>query len=300
MKRVGFIGAGRWATPYALAVKSAGGEAGGIYAPDDSAVKLAEKCGGQVIDDPRKVIEDSDLVLIGSPSDTHADYVEMAAECGKTVLCASPVAVNELTLGRVRGVADRVQGFCSLPMRWRGEFQKLKSTLKSGDLGTTGMIRLGICKARPDGWRSEEVRSGGILAEDGVHLLDLLEWLEGPIERIHGEKSVSADSGKEYVLAVARMQSGAIAHLELSWAEPQGIAYDYYEVAGSNGILEFDSRREPLMVIDEFDGERGRVVYPGATCAETELRAVLAGGEGCATIAEGAALAERALTLVRL
>lgn len=279
MTKIGIIGAGRWATPYAISAKHAGAQLVGIYTPDTSGAKLAERLGSDPAEDPRKLIADSDLVVIGSPTDTHADYIVMAAEAGKTVLCASPVAQDVDQCEKIVAL-PRPKGFCSFPFRARPEFIKLKKAIESGDLGTVGIIRLGMCRPKAEGWRADAARSGGIMLESGIHLLDALEWLAGPVERIYGASN-SAD-GKEYNLLVAKMADGSIAHLEVSWAEADGVSYDYYEVAGSKGLLDYDSRREPLLVVDYHGDRPTDVLSPGATAAEHELRALtsaLAGGE---------------------
>lgn len=288
MTKIGLIGAGRWSTPYALSAKLAGVEISGIYTPDTSGAKLADRMGSVAADDPRALIERSDAVLIGSPTDTHRDYLEMAARAGKPALCASPVVPDANEADRLEVVAGKGV-YASLPLRARPEYRRLHDAVKGGDLGQIGVYRLGTCRPHPGGWREEEKRSGGMLMELGIHLVDALEWLGGGIDRIYGAQRNVDD--KEYVVMVARLKEGSIAHLEVSWAEPDGVSYDYYEVSGSQGLLEYDSRREPLLVVDYHDDRATDVLSPGATAAEHELREfvrVLGGEPGAVpTLAEG-------------
>lgn len=298
MKKIGIIGAGRWATPYAMSVKQAGAELAGIYTPDPSAAKLAEHLGSQAVDDPRKLIELSDLVLIGSPTDTHVDYLIMAAEAGKPALCASPIVADAKEIEKVAAKGAGLTGYASFPFRARPEYRRLKTAIDAGDLGTTGILRLGMCRPKPEGWRKAEDRSGGPLLETGVHLLDTLEWLAGPVQRIYGAASEVGDN--QYYVFVAKMTEGSIAHLELSWAEPEGNAYDYYEVAGSNGILDYDSRREPVLLVEYHDERDSDVYSAGTATAQHELAAVLKviDGEGKVTdLAHGLEVCRKAVRL---
>jgi predicted dehydrogenase len=254
-----------------------------VYAPDDSAAELAGKVGAQVAGSGEEVIDGADVVLIGSPTDTHADYVVQIAAAGKPALCASPAAAREADLDKIaQAAAGKANLYASFPLRARPEYQRLKSAMASGELGTIGMIRLGMCLPKQTGWRADAARSGGAVVETGVHLIDWLDWLAGPITRIYGASPDAGDTA--YDVLVARLGDGAIAHLEISWAEAQGVSFDYYEVAGSNGLLAFDSRQSPLMVVEKRGADAGpEVVNPGATAAEHELRSFLAkaaGGQG--------------------
>jgi len=95
----------------------------------------------------------------------------------------------------------------------------------------------------------DESASGGVILDLMVHDLDLLTWVFGSIQTIYVQRADHrGDLRHDYALAIAKLSSGALAHLEASWAEPHGEFYYAYEVAGSLGILEFDSRKEPMLV----------------------------------------------------
>jgi myo-inositol 2-dehydrogenase/D-chiro-inositol 1-dehydrogenase len=49
-----------------------------------------------------------DAVLIATPTDTHADYIDRAAAEGKAVLCEKPV---DLSSARIRATLERVGRF---------------------------------------------------------------------------------------------------------------------------------------------------------------------------------------------
>ena len=267
MTRIGFIGAGRWATPYADAVKELGATVAGIYAPDETAARLAERTGGTVSPNAQAVVELCDLLVIGSPTDTHEEYLELASKHGRKVFCSSPIGTS------VDGGAS-AQGYASFPFRTKPEYIKLKETVADGSLGDIGMIRIGLCCPKPEGWRADKKRSGGLLLELGVHGLDLLEWIGGPIERVYSQANEA--EGLAYQVLVARLASGAIAHIELSWAEASGVAFDYYEVAGSKGLLDFDSRKELELVVEcRESGVAGRSSLVNRKLATLEMQQVL-------------------------
>jgi len=270
--KIGMVGAGHWSTPYAKAAQALGSEICCIYTPDNSGAELAQTIGSRTAASADDVFQNADCVLIGTPTDTHTDLLKKAAAAGKPILCASPAAASTEQLAELKTLTT-APVYCSFPFRARPEYQKLKSAMQAGDLGTIGMIRLGICLSRPDGWRAEVSRSGGAIIDSGVHAIDLLQWLSGKITRIYG--AASKNAGMQYNLLMARTADDSIAHLEISWVEAPGSAFEYYEVAGSNGLLDYDTRREPLLVLESHGSNRQEQLFPGASAAQHELAAFL-------------------------
>ena len=53
--------------------------------------------------------------------------------------------------------------------------------------------------------------------------------------------------GPDYALATLTFDSGAVAHVEATWMDPSGFRTTY-EVAGSEGLIQFDSRNTPTLM----------------------------------------------------
>jgi hypothetical protein len=138
----------------------------------------------------------------------------------------------------------------SLPLRQKSEIRHLREVAAAGKLGQTGMIRLSLCRSphTPGQLAYNELSAvPSAFADLGPHAFDALRWCFGDIDRVHALQSAGEAT---YALCVARMASGAIAHIECSLAEPAGTDYLTYEIAGANGILEYDSRKEPLLQLN--------------------------------------------------
>ena len=56
-------------------------------------------------------------------------------------------------------------------------------------------------------------------------------------------RNISGDANDNYGLAILKHRSGAISHVEGSWAYPPPLFRTRFEIAGSDGLLEFDSGR---------------------------------------------------------
>ena len=142
--------------------------------------------------------------------------------------------------------------------------------IASGRLGKIGVIRMSRTGPFPRGWEnwySDSNRSGSLLLDLSIHDFDFLAWCFGDVERVFA-RSTQRDRPLEYALAVIRMKSGVIAHVEGSWAHPAQFSYKF-EVCGNLGMIEFDSRKaQPLTVLAE-SMQAGK---PGVAVPESPLK----------------------------
>ncbi|HEY0867681.1 MAG TPA: Gfo/Idh/MocA family oxidoreductase, partial [Fimbriimonas sp.] len=69
----------------------------------------------------------------------------------------------------------------------------------------------------------------------------------GEVKHLYS-RSVGAASGTgpDYALTVLTFDSGAIGHVEATWMDPSGFRTTY-EVCGSDGMIQFDSRETPSL-----------------------------------------------------
>ncbi len=76
-----------------------------------------------------------------------------------------------------------------------------------------------------------------------VHDFDYARWIAGEVESVFAKNISSShpDACVDYGLAILRHRNGTISHVEGSWAYPPPLFRTRFEVAGSDGFLEFDS-----------------------------------------------------------
>lgn len=91
-------------------------------------------------------------------------------------------------------------------------------------------------------WFHDHHVSGGVLVDLAVHDFDWLRWTLGEVDHLYA-KSVGAATmqGPDYALTTLTFESGAVAHVESTWMDPSG-SRTTFEVCGSGGMIEFDSR----------------------------------------------------------
>jgi len=166
-------------------------EAIGYHTRRDRAAALADRFGiGRITDDPLSLVAEAaiDAVAVVTPPDTHEEYATAALERGLTVLCDKPLAHDVAAATRLAELARRRGARTAVTFQWRTNpaLRRLRELRRDGDLGPVFQTDLEFHHdflAGPDTawpWRHRRDRSGaGTLADQGVHLFDLLRWLAG-------------------------------------------------------------------------------------------------------------------------
>lgn len=156
---------------------------------------FAEKWNAKPFATPEEMI-DSDLidaVTICSASGAHMEPAVYAAKKKKHVVVEKPL---EITLDRcdqiIKACKNEGVKLCTIfPSRFTDSSQLVKQTVDSGRLG-----RLTLCDAYIKWWRTQAyyddggwkgtkaLDGGGALMNQGIHAVDMLQWLAGDVASI--------------------------------------------------------------------------------------------------------------------
>jgi predicted dehydrogenase len=141
----------------------------------------------EVLDDPAV-----DTIILATPHTKHREQVEAAAARGKHVFCEKPFALSLQDAQAAIAACRRAKvglGVGHNRRMWPS-VTAIKDLVASGQLGTVmfaeGNYSHDILANTPlDNWRSarEETRAGGMTGM-GIHLLDALGFLVGPMEKV--------------------------------------------------------------------------------------------------------------------
>lgn len=266
MLRIGVLGSGSAASRHVEAVKESGvGVITQVYSPAVDASDFAARHGALVSGSPDDVFKDEAIncIVIASPTDTHAEYLKQAHAAGKHLVCEAPLVRTEAEANDVESLFRDTKHLVSCGfIRHQGEYRHLRNTVASDALGQIGMVRLSRCIPYPlssGDWRGDIKRSGGVILDLLVHDLDALEWCFGRVARIQAMRPAAGRENLrlDYAILTAKMESGAVAHIEGSWVEAANGGYCAYEIAGAQGILDYDSRNEPVIAAVSKTDETG-------------------------------------------
>ena len=250
MLRVAILGAGLQGTRRARAAVQVAADGSdielvGIYDTDRAAAtKLATAVGTRVLDD----ISDSriDLVVVATPNVYHDEFARAALTWGQHVLCEKPLgfdgrgALELVELARTTGRMLR-SGY---HIRQYAAVQWVRDLLQRGRFGSLETVT--VCYGSQRGpdfngtWRSQPIMvGGGVLVDQGIHALDLVQWLTGTmmwVESVEEAVRTLSPDLEDDVLVCLRSATGVPIRVASSWT--RWSARFVLEVVGTQGRVQ--------------------------------------------------------------
>ncbi len=246
---------------------------------EQSARDLAGEYGAEAYADYRELIErdDVDAVCLCVPSGLRADIAEACAAAGKHLFAEKPLEINTERIDRIVTAADRagVRLCCVFQSRFAHGPTLVRRAL---DQGRFGRLVLGDAYVKwyrsPEyyesgAWRGTRgIDGGGCLMNQGIHMIDLLQWFMGPVSQVTARTSLVGHEGLEVedlACALLSFESGAMGVIEGSTAIWPGHPARV-EVHGTEGsaIIEEgeirtwkfrEEREEDAAILAELDRE---------------------------------------------
>ena len=225
-------------------------------------------------DDADELINDPevDAVYVATPPDSHRDYVVRVAQAGKPAYVEKPMARTALECEEMISACDEagVGLFVAYYRRAMPRFVTVKELLDSGRIGPLRSVSIHnerpapVGEAAHEGWRVDpEISGGGHFVDLGSHILDLLDWLLGPVTHAAG---VATNRGGRY--AAEDLVTGVFSFR--SGVEGVGVwNYDSFhykdqiEIIGTAGALRFSCfAEEPLQLLTARGMEQIKAPYP--------------------------------------
>lgn len=175
---------------------------------------------------------DVDLVVICSPSGMHADHALAALEAGKHVLVEKPLALTTTDAERIVRAAAKWDLLVSVvsQRRLEPEIVAVRRALHDGTLGAVRLATTHVHWWRDEdyyaaaAWRNDSAGGGGSLMNQGVHNVDLLQWLAGPVESVTAQQGTLAHGtgAEDTTVATVCFASGALGLISTTTATPPG------------------------------------------------------------------------------
>ena len=223
---------------------------------------LAERTGASVSESIEGLLSSVDVVDICLPTDLHAEFGLRAIAAGRALFMEKPITRNWEDAVALAEAASQA-GVPVMPgqvVRFFPEFRTAKSMIDNGAVGTPAAARTrrgGGAPGGSQGWFMDHRRSGGILLDLAIHDFDWLRWTLGEVDFLYS-RAVAAETqtGPDYALTTLTFKSGAVAHTESTWMDPSGFRVTF-EVAGKDGILQFDSRDQPAVRVSTAANSAG-------------------------------------------
>jgi myo-inositol 2-dehydrogenase/D-chiro-inositol 1-dehydrogenase len=263
---IGLLGAGRIGLTHARAVAGiATARIAAVFDPIEAAAQAAIDLTGARRATVEEIMADPaiDAVIIATPTDLHADQVEMAAEAGKAIFCEKPI---DLEVARVRACLKVVERTGARLMigfnrRFDREFVELHAQIEAGAVGEVEMVQITSRDHAPP--PIEYIRrSGGIFRDMMIHDLDMARFLVGEefVEvfatgSVLIDPAIGAAGDVDTAMATLKTASGKIVVITTNRRAPYG--HDQRaEVHGSKGMASIGNRRATAVSVADSQGYR--------------------------------------------
>lgn len=243
MIRFGIIGCGRISEKHVESIfKCSSAELIGLYDPREDRMEALEKqyllklrtigsMEGRLIkhSNPESLLRDVqvDAIVIATPSFSHAEWTMAAVRAGKHVLLEKPLALSLRDADLITELAESRNLHVQIchQLRYRPLMKLMKQWVDSGLLGTirSGTITVRLNRspayyaAAP--WRGSWDQDGGMLLNQGIHLMDLLLWMiEDRVDSVYGliGRGQTSKQTEDVAAGTIRFANGAIGIVEVN------------------------------------------------------------------------------------
>jgi myo-inositol 2-dehydrogenase / D-chiro-inositol 1-dehydrogenase len=270
MRTIAVVGTGFIGSVHARnAARHRGARLTAVYdANFESARRIAGETGSQSVADVAEIFDNREIeaVVIATPTGTHVEYLQRAAQANKAIYCEKPIGLDyEEAEQAVRAVrAAGVPVMLGFNRRFDASHVAVKEAIDRGEVGKVEIVQLTTRGPKPPPISYVKV-SGGQLRDQTIHFFDLLRWLtnDEPVEVYAiGAALVDPAIGEagdvDTSIVSIRMASGALCQIDSS----RRTAYGYderVEVFGSEGMAE--SARQSFRELSLYKG--GQILRDG-------------------------------------
>lgn len=202
----------------------------------------------EVLDDP-----EVDSLSIATPHFLHTQMALEALERGKHLLIEKPFAMTPGEGEQIRNAAKKNSSRVVFPVsqhRFDPAVREIARLTQAGMLGTVLLCRAHLECFRPadyyteSDWRGAwETEGGSVLINQAYHIMDLMLWLCGPVERLSAfmqtRRYCKVIDTEETLVANWIFCDGAAGSITVCGAA--GSSWNtYIEILGTNGVVAFD------------------------------------------------------------
>lgn len=215
---------------------------------------------------------DIDVVIVLTPPNARRDIVAAAAAAQKHILLEKPLATDSAAGRELVDLAESAGVTLGVIFqhRYREASQWLKTLVESGKLGALGIAQVNVPWWRPQSYYDEPGRGtyardgGGVLINQAIHTLDLLQVYTGPIAEVMAMMGTSAlhqMEAEDFVGAGIRFESGALGSIVATTAAYPGGA-ETIELGFENAAVHLGSG---TATVSYHDGTVDSFGEPAAT-----------------------------------
>ncbi|MEA5024035.1 Myo-inositol 2-dehydrogenase [bioreactor metagenome] len=168
--------------------------------------------------------EEIDVVTIATESDLHAPIGITCAKAGKHVMVEKPMAMTLASADELIRTCHEEGVKLSVihQNRYNKSIKLMRQALEEGRFGKLTHGQATVRWNRNDAyyaqapWRGTKLQDGGVLMNQSIHNIDLLQWTLGPVESVFGytRTALRKIEMEDVGVAVIKFKNGALGVIE--------------------------------------------------------------------------------------
>jgi predicted dehydrogenase len=209
--------------------------------------------------------EPVDVVIICSPSGLHGELACQVMRSGRHVIVEKPMEITREAIDEML----RVQQETGVKLAVISQHRFDEATLQVHDLVEEKAFgRLVLGNAIVPWWRSQQyydsgdwrgtwkLDGGGVLMNQSIHSIDLLQWLMGPVKSVYGytDTLVHRMETEDVAVAILRFTSGALGTIAATTGAYPGVT-TRIEIFGDQGSAVIENDRLSYLHLSRDDQE---------------------------------------------
>jgi predicted dehydrogenase len=255
--RAAVFGAGGWAQQVLLPALTSASDVEVVACVDTATEHAAAVAASFGIRDVYRTVgdllaahHDLDLLVIAAPDHVHVDAARAALRAGIAVYCEKPLGNSAAAVDELADLADAasVPATVGYSFRYSPAVLALRSDLVAGRLGDVWLVELfehnpqfHPALGKPMNWKGDpEFVAAGSLLEYGSHVLDLSQWLLGPVSAVSSDLVRVRPDAKvdDFATLQLRFAGGASGTLLCGWVLTGGYPGITIRLHTSAGLAE--------------------------------------------------------------
>lgn len=263
MRKFGIFGCGVIANVHAMAIRNINNAklVGCADVVMKAADNFAEKYNIKSYDNLDHMLSDPEIeiVCVCTPNGTHANIAIKILEAGKHVIVEKPMATTTLDCDRMIEAAGKSDAKIMIisQLRMSNSVIRAKEIIDQGLIGKIILCSLYMKYYRSEAyyhnsWRGTlRMDGGGALMNQGIHGVDLLQYIVGPVKKIKSIVKTLAHNIEVEDAAVCAMEfeNGAIGVIEATTAVNPGFDREI-RIHGTNGCIFLKENKLEKVIID--------------------------------------------------
>ncbi len=234
----------------------------------ESAERFAEQFHCMAVDSTEELLkrDDIEIISICTPSGFHATDAIKVANAGKHIIIEKPMAITYEQIDDIlKACKDHnVKMQVISQMRFKENVLKAKEAIDSGKLGklVIGDVSMKYFRSQEyydaGGWRGTwKLDGGGALMNQGIHGIDTLQYLMGPVKSVfaHAKTLARNIEVEDTAVAVVEFANGAIGTITGTTSVYPGIPRKF-EINGTKGSI---TLVEDTITLWDIEGETEKI-----------------------------------------